>query len=199
MPHLPVLSTAPLEEALETRLLERTESRVLSPAREAGYELRLLGATVLPQRQVIARTSWGTWLFVNHVDDPTADRYGLVPVPADQHQHLTELDAVGVRPDLVWMAHELPATWRNSDPIPQLVPTPRHLREKDQRLTRHLKTATQLFVTGAGATLALAAAPLALAGAVAAGVGLDPIVLGGIKDEEHPVVQWVLLAQWDWE
>jgi hypothetical protein len=181
---------------VEPRLVELAERRMLSPARELGYELRLVGATVLPQRQVIARTSQGAWLFVDHVEDPTAEQYqGKLPIPADQHTRLTELYRAGVRPDLVWLGHELPATWREGAPIPKLVPPPRHLREKDQRLTQRLRVATELFLKAIGATLSV---PFAVAGAIAE-AGLDPIVLGGVRHPQAPVVQWVLLAQWEWE
>jgi hypothetical protein len=169
---------------------------MLAPARESGYELRLLGATVLPQRQVIARSPHGTWMFVDHVADPTAERYrGKIPIPAEQHARLAALDRAGVRPDLVWLGHELPDSWREGHPVP--VPAPAQLREKDQRLTARLRTATRLFLRGAGATLAVATTPLAAAAAL--GAGLDPIVLGGVRHPEAPVVEWALLAQWDWE
>lgn len=184
------------------RLLELAEQRMLSPARERGYELRLLGATVLPQRQIIARTQTGAWLFVDNVEDPTATQYGgKLPIPAEQHARLTALDQAGVRPDVVWLGHELPTTYRDHDPIPELVPTPPHLREKDERLTQRLRVATTLFLKGAGATLGAAAAlPLAAGSAVVGAVAsLDPIVLGGVRHPDYPVVQWALLAQWEWE
>jgi hypothetical protein len=170
---------------------------MLSPARERGYDLRLVGATVLPQKQVIARTDWGTWLFVDHVEDPTARQYrGKIPVPTDQLGRLRDLELAGVSPDLVWLGHQQPDTWQEGDPVD--VPAPKHLREKDERLTRSLTVATQLFLRGVMATVSLAAAPLAVVGALA-GAGLDPIVLGGVRHPDAPVVQWVLLAQWEWE
>jgi hypothetical protein len=185
-----------LSADLEPRLIELAEERMLSPARRQGYKVRLLGATVLPQRQVIARTSQGAWLFVDHVKDPTAKQYkGKIPVPVEQHARLTALARAGVRPDLVWLGHELPATWREGDAIPELVPPPRHLREKDERLTQRLRVATELFLKGAAALLST---PFVVAGAIAE-AGLDPIVLGGVRHPEAPVVQWVLLAQWEWE
>lgn len=185
-----------LSAEMEPRLMELAEQRMLSPAREHGYELRLLGATLLPQRQVIARTSQGAWLFVDHVEDPTAEQYdGKIPIPAEQHARLRALEAATVRPDVVWLGHQLPATWHEGDPIPQLVPPPRHLREKDERLTQRLRVATELFLKGAAALLST---PFVVAGAIAE-AGLDPIVLGGVRHPKASVVQWVLLAQWKWE
>jgi hypothetical protein len=196
MSEVSLLPAPRLAAGVEPRLVELAERRMLSPARELGYELRLVGATVLPQWQVIARTSQGAWLFVDHVEDPTAEQYrGKIPVPAGQHARLMELYGGGVRPDLVWLGHELPATWREGDPIPRLVPPPRHLREKDQRLIQRLGVATRLLLKVVGATLSV---PFAVAGAIAE-AGLDPIVLGGVRHPDAPVVQWVLLAQWEWE
>ncbi|HYJ00354.1 MAG TPA: hypothetical protein VEX36_11860 [Thermoleophilaceae bacterium] len=185
---------------VEAQLGRLAEQRMVAPARRRGIELRLVGATVLPQQQVIVRTDRGAWLFVDHVEDPTGDGYGGgIPVPERERAKLVELDRAGVRPDLLWLVHELPSSWREGDPIPQLVPTPRHLREKDQRLAQRLRFATKLLVKGAGATVAAATAPIIAAGAAVAAVGLDPIVLGGVRHPDMPVVQWALLAQWDWE
>lgn len=191
------LPDVPPESDVALALLDRAEQRLLAPARARGYELRLLGATVLPQRQVIARTPQGAWVFVDHVADPTALEYdGKIPIPAAEHAKLSELAAAGVRPDVVWLGHELPADYRDGEPIPQLVPSPAHLREKDQRLVQWLRTGSKLFLGFAAGLGAAALSPLMLAGALA---GLDPIVLGGVRHPELPVVQWVLLAQWAWE
>jgi hypothetical protein len=194
----PTLLPAPrITGAIEPALAELAEQKLLSPAREAGYDLRLVGATVLPQRQVIARTQWGKWLFVSHVHDPTAQQYGgKIPLPAAEHERLTELHLAGVRPDLVWLGHQLPDTWEAGQPVP--VPSPAHLREKDERLTLRLAEATRLYIRGAGMLLTAAtAAPLAALAAL--GAGLDPIVLGGVRHPQFPLVEWALLAQWEWE
>ncbi len=202
MTELSLLPAPPGDASVSRELADRAEMRMLSPARQRGYELRLVGATVLPRRQVIARSEWGTWLFVDHVEDPTAYEYdGKIPIPATEHAKLTDLAQAGVRPDLLWIAHQLPAEWKEGDAIPQLVPAPAHLREKDERLVRRLTTASKLFLGACGALLAAAAAPLAFAAvpAAAIGAGLDPIVLGGVRHPEVPAVQWALLAQWQWE
>lgn len=195
MPQVSLLPAPPLNSELQLGLRERAERRMLSPARDRGYELRLLGATVLPQRRVIVRSRWGTWMFVDHLEDPTAELYaGRIPVPAEQHARLLELERVGVDPDVVWLGHELPERWREGDPVP--VPAPAHIREKDQRLTGRLTFASRVFLLGAVATLGLAAAPLAALATL--GAGADPIVLGGVRHPDAPVVQWALLAQWEW-
>jgi hypothetical protein len=198
MSDLSLLPAAPHRAEVELRLRDRAERHVLSPARQRGYELRLLGATVLPQRQTIVRSAHGTWLFVDHVEDPTALEYDdKIPIPAAEHAKLLDLYEGGVNPDLVWLGHQLPADYCDEDPLPRLVPDPAHLREKDQRLVQWLRTGAKLWLGAAAGLGALALSPLAIAGA--AGAGLDPIVLGGVRDPELPVVQWVLLAQWEWE
>lgn len=193
---------APLPDRdVERTLMALAEHRMLSPARKAGYELRLVGATVLPQRQTIAKTQWGTWLFVDHADDPTAKQYdGKIPMPEEQIARLAELDRLGVRPQLVWIGHQLPDGYVESEPLPKLVPVPRDLREKDERLKLRLTRATDLFVKGVATTLTVAAlAPSAVAVGAVGIAGLDPIVLGGVKHPGLPFVEWCVLAQWDWE
>lgn len=181
---------------VERMLQERAEAKLIRPAREAGYEVRLLGATVLPQNQVITRTEWGTWMFVDHVDDPTATKKyrGKIPVPDEQRARLHDLYRVGVDPEYIVIGHELPATWQEGDPVP--VPAPAHLREKDQRLVRWLSGLARVWAQGLAVILAAPAAPLAV---LAAGAGMDPIVLGGVRHPTEPVVLWVLLAEWVWE
>jgi hypothetical protein len=183
--------------------VELAERRMLAPARQAQYELRLVGATVLPQRQRIARSKYGNWLFVDHLEDATRTKRfkGKLPIPAEQLTRLTTLDEAGVWPDVVWLGHEVDERWQEGDPVP--VPTPRHLREKDERWALRLKRGTELFVKGAGATLALAAAAPLAVGAVAIGAlgtGMDPIIFGGVRHPKTPdVVMWAALAQWEWE
>jgi hypothetical protein len=191
-----------LTSDVERSLVELAEDRMISPARRAGYELRLVGATVLPQQETITQTQWGKWLFVSHLADPTAKEYkGKIPVPEDDVlPRLIELDRYGVRPQLLWLGHQLHEDYKEGDPLPQLVPPPRELREKDERLKLWLASAAELLFKGAALTLAAAAAaPMALAAGTVAGAGLDPIIFGGVKHPKLPVVEWCALAQWEWE
>jgi|ERR1700729_175377 len=169
---------------MDQPLAALVERRMLAPARRAGYELRLVGATVLPQGQTIERTQYGTWLFVDHIDDPTAKQYsGQIPIPTRQITQLDEMYRAGVSPQYIRIGHQLPDDYQEGDP---LVPNPRHLREKDERLRLWLAKAADLF-KGAASGLA------------AAGAGLDPIIFGGVQHPERPIVGWCVLAHWEWE
>jgi hypothetical protein len=156
MNELAVLPAPRSDLSVSPELAERTEARMLAPARQRGYELRLVGASVLPQQQVIARSQWGTWLFVDHARDPTAREYGgRIPIPREQRAKLSDLAQAGVRPDLVWLAHELPASWKEGEAISQLVPAPAHLREKDQRIVLRLRAVSDAALKAAGMTRAI--------------------------------------------
>jgi hypothetical protein len=194
---VPLLPIPRLSAEVKRTLCDLADERMIHPASEAGHELALLGATVLPQRQTIARTEHGNWLLVDHVDDPTADEYGgALPVPAEELGRLQTLDEAGVRPQLAWLGHQLPADYVDGDPIPRLVPPPRELREKDERLTIALTRARSLLLTGLGgmlaATAALPLAPLAL-------IGSDPVIFGGVRHPQLPIVAWSVLCSWTWE
>lgn len=197
----PTLLPAPrLDSGIEPLLVERASERMLEPAKRAGYELALLGATVLPQQEVICRTENGTWLLVDHYKDPTRRQYkGRIPIPEAEHSLLTILRDAGVRPDIAWVGHQLPETWTEGDRLDRLVPPPAHLREKDARLVQRLRAGAKLVLQVMGATVAVAGAaamaPLAALGTI----GLDPVILGGVRHPTEPVVEWVLLAQWEWQ
>lgn len=187
MPQEPPLPAPLPGDDIDRPLAALMEHRMLAPARRAGYELRLVGATVLPQRQTIERTKWGTWLFVDPLEDPTAREYhGRIPIPKEQLTKLTEIHRQGAHADVIRMAHQLPDSYRIGDPLPQLVPDRPDIREKDERLRLWLTKAGDIF-KGAAASLA------------ATGAGLDPIILGGVKHPERPVVGWCVLAQWEWK
>jgi hypothetical protein len=200
---LPSLPHPELNAEVKRDLIKLADRRMFAPAREAGYELQRVGVTMLPQEMKTVHTPYGTWLFVNHLDDPTADEYGeKLPIPNEQLARLHHLAELGVNPQNVWNGHEMPPTYKVDDPIPRLVPPPKQLREKDQRLALQLATATKFFLMASGTLVAAAAAaPLAVAGGAVSvlGVGLDPIIFGGVRHPELPVVDWCVLAQWNWE
>jgi hypothetical protein len=176
-----------LDPEVRAYLATLTRQRILEPAENAGFGLPLFGASVLPQEQTICRTSHGTWLFVDNRDDPTAAEYdGKIPVPAVQDERLRALARAGVRPDHLWLAHQLPADWDRTK-LPRLVPAPAPLRQRDEQLLEQVRG----FFSGLG--------QMALGLGAVLGAGLDPLVLGGVQHPSLPVVDWVVLAQWSWD
>lgn len=191
MANLLMLPEPQLTAEIERSLDELAEHRMLSPARRAGYELPSVGVTGLPQHEVRAQTEWGNWLFVDHLEDPTAKEFkNKIPVPDDQKDRLFELRRHGVRPQLAWLIHQLPDSYKESDPLPQLVPPPRELREKDEQLRLTIINTINMFFKGMAKTVEKVAD---------AAVNLDPIVLGGVQHPDLPIVKWCLLAQWEWK
>lgn len=173
--------------------MELVEQRLALPARRVGYELRAIGPSAVPERSGPVWTPAGPWWLNSHLNDPTAEEFkGKIPVPPEQIARLQKLNEAGVRPDHLWLAHELPSGYKGGDPLPQLVPPPKHLREKDERLTVVLKRAAKALGMVAGTTLAIAASPIAL-------IGADPIILGGVEHPTEPIVGWCILCQWNWE
>lgn len=191
---VPTLLPAPrLTRDVEIQLAELTERRILNPARRAGHELTVIGPSRLPRREhVIVRTPKGPWLLVDHRDDPTTDPYrGKLPIPKDILTTLTKLDDAGACPDHIWIGHELPKQWKEGDNLTNLIPPPARLRQRDELLTKTIRTT--LHLTGKALTAAAVAAlsPLAL-------IGTDPVLLGGVQHPTEPVVVWVELARWAW-
>jgi hypothetical protein len=190
---IPWLPEPDMSGGVARTLSTLAEERLLEPAREAGYELALLGATVLPQKQTIAKTEKGTWLFVDHLEDPTAKEYGgRLPIPAEPLAYLAELDRKRVFPQLIWMGHDLGSDYKDGDPIPKLVPPPPHLRDKDERLKDRLTRASELFIAGVRTMFVAPHAALDQ-------IGVDPIVFGGVRHPRLPIVAWCALCAWEWE
>ena len=181
---------------------ELAEHRMLAPARSAGIELQFLGITHPPVHEQEHKLPSGIWKFVDHVNDPTAREFGgKIPIPQAKIAELVQLRDACVCPQHLWIVHQMPHGYQPGEPTPQLVPVPRELREKDERLQVGLTAATRLFVKGAAVTLAAAAAPGAAILSAGAGalVGLDPVILGGVEHPTLPLFAWCAPAQWDWE
>lgn len=188
---LPALN---FRQDLEPRLTELAVERMLQPADRLGCKLDLVGCTVLPQNQEIHLSEQGNWLFAHPQHDPSASRYGgRVPIPAAQREHLTTLSRAGVRPDHVWIAHELPADFERTDIAERLVPAPQRLRKRDDVLLRRARNFLALSKDAVGAAASLPAL------ALGAFVGLDPVVLGGVQHPTEDAVLWAILAQWEWD
>jgi len=187
-------------------LMRESEFRMLQPARDIGREVRPIGVSPPPVGRLseIVHTPDGPWKIVDYRLDPTRAQYqGRLPLPDDVLGMLRAWDAAGARPDYVAIGHQLPASWREGDPIP-LVPAPRRLRERDDRLTRQLEAGTRLLATLVGGLLLIAAAPLimpavAVSGTGAGGAQLDPIIFAGVQHPSLPLVEWGFVCSWEWE
>lgn len=171
---------------------------MLEPARAAGIELTTVDPTAVPSSQQVCWTDFEAWLFTEFSDDPAARANGgKLPIPLRIHERLSTLADAGVDPDLVWLAHQLPETWLDGDPIPDLVPPPPHLHRIDELLltpVRGIKKLAGLISVG------VREIPLGVAAFIdGATSGLDPVVLGGVMHPTLPIVQWAVLAQWTWE
>jgi hypothetical protein len=198
-------SARALEPSIASAVLAELEERlaweVLEPARAAGVELALLGVTAKPTAPFLAPTPRGTWLIAsNHLDDPSAHQLGKIHIPEREHNRLVALEKAGVRCDLVWIAHELPPEWEPDQPIPPLVPPAPRFRDLDTKLDRQVRLAiersAQVALRVGEIGLGLIAAPAFL---LSEGVGLDPVILGGIEHARRDAVVWFELARWEWE
>jgi hypothetical protein len=187
-----------LESDAKSVLADLLLSRVLEPARSVGLELVPTAPTVLPVRREVCWTDSGAWLLVDPWNDPTSrneDR--KIPIPRDAHTRLSTLADAGVEPDLIWLGHQLPSTWKDGDPIPDLVPVPAHLRRIDEMLLAPVHAAKELADSIEIAGRGLPGAVAAIAEVVE--FELDPVVLGGVTHPALPVVQWAVLAAWTWD
>ncbi len=189
-----------LSSEVAHRIVELAEHRILTPARSAGVELQFIGISHPPVHEQEYKLDSGIWKFVDHVDDPTAREFrGRIPVPVEQIARLKYLGSIGVCPQHIWIGHQMPPDYQPDDPPPRLVPPPRELREKDERLRLGLAAALRLFIKGAGLTLGAAAVVPGMAVSAVASVGLDPVIFGGVEHPELPLFAWCALAQWEWE
>jgi hypothetical protein len=181
--------------------MAETERRMLLPARRVGCSLVPIGVSRLPDHRIneTIRADTGTaWHLVDWREDPARDVVnGKNLAPPELIPWLHTLDEAKVRPQLLIAAHEQHPDWKEGDPYTP-VPAPRHLQEKDERLRVQLGFVNKLLLVAVGGLLAVAAAPVVLAGAAIASVGLDPVLFGGVKHPELPLVEWVYICSWEW-
>lgn len=185
------------------RLMAETNRRMLRPARSVGCHLRPIGVSRPPRgrvRETIA-TDTGPWLLVDYRDDPVVQQRGDLPVPPTVLTDLKRLRKTTFDPDLILIGHQQKPGWLDGDPIAP-VPAPRHLRELDERIRQRLEFGSELLFRGLGGLLLIAASPLALGAVIfsgSGGVGLDPIVIGGVAHPELPLIEWVMICKWSYE
>jgi hypothetical protein len=187
-----------------------TELRMLQPAREIRREIQPIGVSRLPVGRMneTVYSPDGPWKIVDVRDDPgrtdrrgRADSRGKMPVPVDLITMLREWHAANARPHYLVIAHQLPSTWREGDPLPP-IPTPRRLREKDERLTRQLEMGSRLLLGVVGGLFLAPLAPLAIGAAALSGVGgvgADPVIFAGVRHPELPLVEWCYVCSWEWD
>lgn len=188
------------------KLAERLERQVFAPARSIGADLPLTAVTdPLPPVEV-RRSPRGTWWLAatSDADPVTLSNDGVTKAPPEVVDRLRRLRAAGVDFDYIYILHELPDTWTPGTPPPTMQLAGN--RNVDSASVARLQEAT--FTAGLGAArvtakmLGIAArgalmAGTAMAGAMAAAIVYDPVVLGGIQDPESGRIAWVTLAAWD--
>lgn len=159
----------------------------------------------IPAGPLVQQTPHGTWFFAaDYLDDPGLRQDRVIAIPDRELTRLQRLRDAGVSVDLVWIAHELPAHWRPEMPLPLIVPDAPRYRQLDQSLEKFVIGAAQLtFKAARDIPIATAAAGALgvgmVAGIATAGVGVDPVILGGVQHPSEPIAFWVVLAQWEWE
>lgn len=191
------------DRALVTELAEPLRRKLLEPGRKIGYDLPQLGLSPLPEERTFWQAPTGSWwLFDSFERDPTAQQFGgRIPVPAEPHAKLTELQAGGLAADLIWIGHELDPDWSPGRPLPTLVPSPPAgtTRPPGESPSTGAAFATHLAQALYRAGQKLGRGSLSFGAAVGASLAeLDPVVLGGVKHPRAPVVAWVELARWTW-
>lgn len=187
-------------EGLLIELEEPLRRLLLDPARSIGRDdIEVVSVTDVPRGPMVRRTENGSWFFASDfLEDPGLARDGGIAIPDNELQKLRALRDAGLRPDLIWIAHELPPEWTPNQPLPDLVPDPPNIRTLDETLERFVRTTTKVsfevvrgVAIGVGLGVGLALSPIAL-------IGLDPVILAGVRHPERPYAAWVKLAQWEW-
>jgi hypothetical protein len=183
---------------LEPRLWEA----ILQPGRVVGRDLPVVGMSETPQAPAFWQQQPDrSWLFAaDYRQDPTfAASPGKIVMPRAELQAFDALAAAGLNCDLIWIAHELPATWQPGHAIPRVPDPPRARRHR--RVLDTIANGSRVAIReGTRTALQVGAAVAVLPAIGLVGlVGLDPVVLGGLVHEETGAVVWVELARWDWE
>jgi hypothetical protein len=190
----------PKHQGLALELQEPMRRLLLDPARSIGRDdVEAVGVTEIPSQPIVRQTETGSWFFAtDFLNDPGLERDGGIAVPEVELQRLRALRDAGVRPDLIWIAHELPTNWAPDQPLPELVPDPLHVRKLDETLERFVRGTAKVsaevvrgVAIGLGVGVGLALAPIAA-------IGLDPVILAGVRHPEHPYAAWVKVAAWTW-
>jgi hypothetical protein len=188
-----------LSPKLQAELEAFVGRKVLAPARRIGYDLPVIGVSPdVPEGPVYTRTPHRTWAYgTDYRSDPAAKQYGGVsPVPGPILDDLREMRSSGVKPTELWIVHEAEGGWQPGQPLPPSVPPSRRFRRHDELLiglTEQMKRGLAVVGMALGA---VAAAPAALLAAPA--VGLDPVIVAGVRHPDGPCA-WVPLASWQWE
>jgi len=184
-----------LTPLLERHLASRSETFMLQPARSAGLTLPIVGVSRRPTRPELVTIGETPWLLADALNDPlTKSSGGGQLIPADQRERLIALMQAGVKPDLTWIAHELPAgtTLETLDQVP--APKKSRVKQMDDRLG---KTIASVGKAGKYAALGAALAPFAAVGLLLAPLSVDPIIFGGVLSSDGELVAWAELARWD--
>jgi hypothetical protein len=78
----------------------------------------MVGVTEIPRKPIVQQTAHGTWFFAaEYFNDPGLARDGAIAIPESELSALRALRNAGVQADLVWIAHEIPATWTPDQPL----------------------------------------------------------------------------------
>jgi hypothetical protein len=180
--------------AVSTELAASVEQRLLTPAASIGTELPVIGVSEVPHQPVLAYAGDRPWYFCDYIEDPTARQFGgYIPVPEVEHRRLVKLRDAGVHADLVWLAHEVPATWHEGEELLDLVPPDVRPVVRPGTVTvggqQRAVQVVRRMAEGAFGGLRTLAANLER---------LDPIVLAGVIDSTGEQAAWVELCRWSW-
>lgn len=199
------------------RVLERRSLGVVDEARQAGVPIEYLGQQQLFTKPRLYDGDTNDWI----LGPATRDEDLVVPKP--EQAVLQRLANADVEFPMIYVAHEIPKAKtmelvRSTDtvhtdiehcqaneligPVPEPIESVKLGQNLAQRSGKVLTTVRKTAIAGGGAVVAIAAAPVVLAGAALAGVAqLDPIILGAIpagEPRDGEIAAFFVLARWDW-